>query len=50
MAVEMEPKGGKGGRAVERVPRTEDCVTIRATGAACSRGSSADASAKCPYT
>ena len=50
MAVEMEPKGGEGGRAVERVPRTEDCVTIRATGAACSRGSSADASAKCPYT
>ena len=50
MAVEMEPKGCEGGRAVERVLRTEDCVTIRATGAACSRGSSADASAKCPYT
>ena len=50
MAVEMEPKGGEGGRAVERVLRTDDCVTIRATGAACSRGSSADASAKCPYT
>ncbi len=50
MAVEMEPKGGEGSRAVERVLRSEDCVTIRATGAACRRGSDAAASAKCPYT